>query len=113
VFEAGWSTEWPRSQRFAAEPAPLEIGPPSDPSCNLELVTFPREQVGYLDHKALRQWIILLYAWQVLTSEQLAALLKKDCRHPRKRYPVTMVPDGNRALFNTLYGMITAGDRHA
>jgi len=98
--------------RFKSEPAPVQAGRPPVQGCNLELATFlpelatfpPElatllaEQAGRLDHKTLHHLIIRLCAWQPLTGEQLATLLKKDRHYLRNKHLVPMVRDGHLAL---------------
>lgn len=99
-LKAGW-----RRVKSQPSPLPLEAGKPPDPGCNLELATFlPElatllaEQSGRLDHKPLRCLIIRLCAWQPLTGEQLATLLKKDRHYLRNKHLIPMARDGHLVL---------------
>jgi ATP-dependent DNA helicase RecG len=63
-----------------------------------ELETFLAEQGEDLNQENLRQLIVRLCAWQTLTGEQLATLLKKDPHYLRFKHLTPMVRDGALVL---------------
>lgn len=78
---------------------------PEQKGCKLEHATLPpelatllTEQAARLDRQALRGLIVRLCAWQPLTKEQLATLLRKDRDYLRNKHLIPMVRDGQLAL---------------